>query len=715
MPMLYILFAVLVGQGVWQGQARSSEVAPAYYYFHRQPEKALSLYLKKAGAGDTAAAIEGSIILQELGRNREAVTLLEKAISKDPDSLDNEKLALVMAWAHLYSGAAGKAEEFLVKTGKTEDPRALLGLALSRMQARKYDEAAADFEKLSGNRSLSALAYYSLATIAEEKGDTSKAARLYEKALKEDSHFVEGRPRMGRIFESQGRIDDAWKQYSKTAMMDPSQKLAAEKAKSLLAMLTKKPEEILAVKKIKNFSGVKPISEREASPEIRIGIGTTAGGSPVYKDKIVFRVSGPFSVSDAKTGKEAVSGNTNEVWTIAVCGGTDNLCPPPPNPNTEGVGSAPDIKSAAASAPVKGAKLIGPGGNAVYVAPGALLIRAKDRGNATIILETVAYAPGMAWSGVADKELRGDLELVVAPDQKGLFAINRLPLEEYLYGVIAAEMPVHWPAEALKAQAVIVRTYALYLMRNLHPHSAHGYNLCDEQHCQVYAGVAVESAKARSAADLTRGKVLNYAGKAIHAVFSSNCGGHTQSGSGAGWTDLPYWGMVHDGESTAPIESPSGLASFLRTSPQVFCRTSKYTWAPEFRWTRLISAEDLIGRLNRREKIGKLKKILISRSESGRVASLRFIGTAGSVALNKEHEIRRLLGLAPLRSTLFGADVFYDKDFVKGLLVYGAGWGHGVGLCQSGAAGRAEAGQTYDKILPAYYPGTVITDLMTLK
>lgn len=684
--MLYILFAALVGQGIWQGQARSSEASPAHYYFHGQPEKALSLYLKRAGAGDTAAAIEASVILQELGRNQEAVTLLERTISKDPDSPENEKLALSMAWSYLYSGEEGKAEELFSQAAKKDEPRVLLGLALARMQAKKYDAAAGDLEKLTANRSLSALAHYSLAVIAEEKGDAAKAARLYEKALKEDSHFVEGRPRMARIFESQGRIDDAWKQYSKTAMMDPSQKLAAEKAKSLLAQLTKKPEEILPVKKIKSFTGVKPISERESSPEIRIGIGTTAGGSPVYKDKIVFRVSGPFGITDLKTGKETVSGKANEVWTIAV-----------------------------ATVPVNGAKLVGPDGKAVYVAPGSLLIRAKDRGNATIILETVAYAPGMAWSGVADKELRGDLELVVAPDQKGLFAINRLPLEEYLYGVIAAEMPVHWPAEALKAQAVIARTYAVYLKKNLHPHSGHGYDLCDEQHCQVYSGVAVESPKTRSAADLTRGKVLNFAGKAIHAVFSSNCGGHTQSGSGAGWADLPYWEMVYDGETPAAIESPSGLASFFRTSPEVFCRTSKYTWAPEFRWTRLISAEDLVGRLNRKTMIGKLKKIMIFRSESGRVASLRFIGTGGEVKLTKEHEIRRLLGLAPLRSTLFGADVFYDKDFVKGLLVSGAGWGHGVGLCQSGAAGRAEAGQAYDKILPAYYPGTVVSDLRDLK
>lgn len=696
MPMLLIIFAAMVGNGVWQGQTRNSDAPPEHHYFHRQPEKALVLYLKRAETGDSAAAIEASVILQELGRNPEALSLLEQTSLKNQVS-DNERLALALAWAYLSAGEAAKAENLFAKTGKKDDSRALLGLALSKMQGEKYEGAAADFEKLTADRSLSSLAYYSLATIAEEKGDAARAAKLYEKALKEDSHFVEGRPRLAQIFERQGRIDDAWKQYSKTAMMDPSQKLAAEKAKSLLAMLTRKPEEILEVKKIKAFAGISPVDDRASSPAIRIGIGTTAGGAPAYKSKLSFRVSGSFSIADIRSGKEIVSGKAGEAWTIAVCGGTGDPCPP-----AKSSGPAP-----------AGAALLGPDGRAVYVPPGAVLLKPAESGKATIILETVPYAPGMAWSGVADKELRGDLELVVAP--KGLFAINRLPLEEYLYGVIAAEMPVHWPAEALKAQAVIARTYALHLKKNLRPHSSHGYDLCDEQHCQVYSGVSVESAKTRAAADLTRGQVLNYAKKAIHAVFSSNCGGHTQSGAGAGWSDLPYWGMVYDGENGADLESPSGLAAFLRTSPPVHCRASKYTWAPESRWTRLIPAKDLIARLDRKAKIGRLKKMVVARSESGRVASLTFIGTGGELKLVKEHEIRRLLGLAPLRSTLFGADVFYEEGFVKGLLLSGAGWGHGVGLCQSGAAGRAEAGQTYDKILSAYYPGTSLCDLADLK
>jgi len=684
--MLYFIFAAMVATGA-QEQAWGVENTPAQYYFQGRPEKALSLYLTAASAGDSSAAINASIIMQEQGRNGEALALLEKTLSAAPAGSDKSELNSALAWAHLNSGNTGKAGELFEQAARNKEAgsRVLLGLALSRMQGEKYDEAEETFKNLTGDRSLSALAYYCRGLIAKEKGDASKAAGYYEKALKEDSHFVEGRPKLAQIFEKQGRIDEAWKQYSKIAAMDASHKLASEKKQSLLAMLTKKPEEILEVKKIREFTSVSPAPSREKSPEIRIAIGTTAGGKPVYKERLDFRVSGPFALVDPRSGKDLGTGKPGEPCTVTVATGTAG-----------------------------GRGLLYVGG-VPYTFPGSVLVRPMDRGNSTIILETVSYAQGMAWSGVADKQLRGDIEIIFDPARKGLFVINRLPLEEYLYGVIAAEMPVHWPPEALKAQAVIARTYALRLKNNLHPHSALGYHLCDEQHCQVYSGVAVESAKTRTAADLTRGIVLAYAGKPIHAVFSSNCGGHSQSGAGAGWADLPYWRMVYDGAASDGVKSPGALAAFLKRSPEVYCKTSKYTWAPEFRWTRLISAEDLVSRLKRKAVIGKLKKVIFTRSESGRIASARFIGTADQLKLTKEHEIRRFMGLAPLRSTMFTADVFYDKGFVKGLLVYGGGWGHGVGLCQSGAAGRAEAGLTYEKILPEYYPGATLTGLRDLK
>ena len=650
-----------------------------------QPEKALAYYLKYASTDDSASIVDSAIILQELGRISEAVSLLEKSFAKRPDV---PTVALALGWAYLCSGSPDRAIKTFAKAASPEDAdtRATLGVALAQMELKKYSEASSRFQKLAKNRSLSALAHYFLGKISEEAGAPGKAADLYAKALKEDSHFVEARAPLARIFEAQKRVDDAWIQYTKIAMMDSSQKLAAEKKETLLAKLVKKPEEILKTKKIKEFTRILPAPYRDESPEVRIGIGSSPGGNPVYKSRLSFRVSGPFALVDLKNGKEVAAGKANESWTV-----------------TAGTG------------PLSGQAVIRSTGS-TYNFSGAVLIKPRERGRTTIILESVPYAPGMAWSGVADKELRGDLEIALNPSQKGLSVVNRLPLEEYLYGVIAAEMPTHWPAEALKTQAVIARTYALHIKKHLHPHAAQGYDLCDEQHCQVYSGVAVESDRTRSASDRTRGQALAHEGKAIHAVFSSNCGGHTQSGSGAGWADLPYWRAVYDGNGQQPeIQRPGALAGFLQHSPEVYCKTSKYTWAPEFRWTRYIPAEDIIARLARKAAVGKLEQIALIRSASGRVATVKFVGTANTVTITKEHEIRRIFGIAPLRSNLFTADVFYAGGFVKSLLLSGGGWGHSVGLCQSGAAGRAEAGMTYDQILPAYYPGAVLKELKDVR
>jgi tetratricopeptide (TPR) repeat protein len=402
--MFYILFAAMAGDWGCPGQALAAEASPAQYYFRGQPEKALPIYLKSAASGDPAAAMDASVIMQELGRNGEAITLLEKTLAANPGGPDSPGLNAALAWAYLYSGNTDRSGELFSKAANADAPgsRVLLGLALSRMQGKKYDEADEVFEKLTADRPLSALANYCRGLIAEEKGDVGKASGYYAKALKEDSHFVEGRPRLAQLYEKQNRIDEAWKQYSKIAAMDASHKLAAEKKQSLLALLTQKPEEILQVKKIREFTRVSPAPFREESPEIRVAIGTTAGGKPVYKERLDFRVSGPFAVVDLKSGKELVLGRPGESCAVAVATGA-----------------------------AAGGGMISVGGVS-YPFPASVLIRPANRGNSTIILETVSYAQGMAWSGIADKELRGDIEIIFDAAKRGLFVINRLPLEEYL-------------------------------------------------------------------------------------------------------------------------------------------------------------------------------------------------------------------------------------------------------------------------------------------
>ncbi|MBV9080343.1 MAG: SpoIID/LytB domain-containing protein [Elusimicrobia bacterium] len=311
---------------------------------------------------------------------------------------------------------------------------------------------------------------------------------------------------------------------------------------------------------------------------------------------------------------------------------------------------------------------------------------------------------------MSDREVRGDVEIAADHKGKTLVIVNVLSVEEYLYGVLAAEMPVQWPLEALKAQAVMARDVGLYRSREMKIHKRWGYDVCDEQHCQVYNGVGVESEKVRTAVDATRGRVLLYNGNLCHTVFSSNCGGMTQSGPEAGWTDVPYWKSVSDARTEVKTpKSPWEWKRWVQQAPDVYCKGSQYVWRPEYRWMRVVPAETIAAKLARKKKLGRVKQIyVVKRARSGSVQRVRVVGTKGEIILSKEEQIRHYLGLGSLRSNLFFVQTVVRDNKAERFIFWGGGWGHGVGFCQSGAAGRAEDGASYQEILQAYFPGTVL-------
>ena len=140
----------------------------------------------------------------------------------------------------------------------------------------------------------------------------------------------------------------------------------------------------------------------------------------------------------------------------------------------------------------------------------------------TIIVKQLMSGAGMTWSSLDDKEYRGKLQVLHNTRLNTLVPINVVTMDEYLQGVISSEMPTKFPMDALRAQAVLARTYAL---KHLGKHKAYGYDLCDTQNCQVYGGVSAESERANAAVESTTGETLSYGGKPIEGVFSANCGG----------------------------------------------------------------------------------------------------------------------------------------------------------------------------------------------
>ncbi len=284
---------------------------------------------------------------------------------------------------------------------------------------------------------------------------------------------------------------------------------------------------------------------------------------------------------------------------------------------------------------------------------------------------------GLVWIG--DRWYRG--KVYVVPTGSGLTAVNYVDLEEYLYSVLGGEMPTNWPLEALKAQAVAARSYALY-QRQTGANTV--FDVGDTTRWQVYGGVQEETNTTVAAVQGTRGQVLTYNGQIINAVFHSSSGGHTENVEDVWLSALPYLRAVPDYDQAAPV----------------------------FQWTVTFSADQM------RQKITGVGNIISFAAERstprGRLKSVRVVGDAGERVLTGD-EMRQALNL---RSTLFTIQPQSDRvasaqgiPTPGGFQVIGRGFGHGIGMSQYGAYGMASQGRNYRDIVLHYYQGAILSQI----
>ena len=303
---------------------------------------------------------------------------------------------------------------------------------------------------------------------------------------------------------------------------------------------------------------------------------------------------------------------------------------------------------------------------------------------------------------------RGSLEFVKLPTRWGMTIVNELPLEQYLYGVVGKEMSPGWATEALKAQAVAARTYA---MSHRGYFRSRGFDMTDDTYSQTYGGVAAESPSVTQAVDATRGEIITYNGKAIDALYSTTAGGWTEHSENV-WGDVsPYLRGVSD---------PSDKM-------------------PGYRWQVSTTLEAMAQRLEDASKgVGKIYAVIITplakrpmnvadRGISGRVKSMTFVGSQGRRVVTG-NAFQQIYGL---RSTLFdfyqgtvpaNIDAYKPNrgntlTFKAGVpvVIAGYGWGHGLGMSQWGAYQMAEENKGkanfYRTILMHYYSNTRIEKL----
>lgn len=328
-----------------------------------------------------------------------------------------------------------------------------------------------------------------------------------------------------------------------------------------------------------------------------------------------------------------------------------------------------------------------------------------------LTLEQVPFGVGWWWESREDRIYEGTLDLSINADKK-LMAVLELPVEEYLRGVVPSEIGPTAPEEALKAQAVAARSETMTALSE-RTYEGPGYDICADVDCQVFSGTNKRNGATDAAIKATRGIIMTYDGKPIPAYYASNCGGYSEDVANV-WPGrdrgIPCWSARFDGpgEPPADLTQEANIQEWVTTEPDVYCNPNIYTDLPDwtrknFRWTVETSAEDLTKLVAEKKDIGRVLRIEpISRGPSGRMIEVRFVGENGEYTVGPELAIRQMWK-PPLKSAAFVVETEGPEGRPETFRMIGGGYGHGVGMCQTGAMARAHEGQDFRQILLHYY------------
>ena len=373
-------------------------------------------------------------------------------------------------------------------------------------------------------------------------------------------------------------------------------------------------------------------------------------------------------------------------------------------------------------------------------------------------LQDVTIGINFHWERKEVQRFKGELKIIVEDDR--LTAINIIPIEDYLTSVISSEMSATASLELLKAHAVISRSWLLNKLKVangklkviMHPdntanfelstlpsqlikwydHEAHkNFDVCADDHCQRYQGITRTSTpQAIEAVFATRGEVLMYEEEICDARFSKCCGGAFEEFQNC-WENVKHPYIIGQRDSKTATRLPdltkeAEADKWIRTSPAAFCNTHNKQVLSQvlnnydqettdfYRWRVCYSQQELSELIHKRSGIefGKIIDLIpVERGTSGRLVRLKIVGTLRTLIIGKELEIRRTLSSSHLYSSAFVVDKEYkedEKEIPSRFILTGSGWGHGVGLCQIGAAVMGEQGYKYKEILSHYYPGSAI-------
>ena len=362
-------------------------------------------------------------------------------------------------------------------------------------------------------------------------------------------------------------------------------------------------------------------------------------------------------------------------------------------------------------------------------------------------LKNVVIGINFHWERKENQQFKGGLKLIV--ENEKLTAVNQIGVESYLTSVISSEMSATSSPELLKAHAVISRSWLLAqieknkaleattryqsifqtedeLIRWYDREDHTLFDVCADDHCQRYQGIIRQNAAVAAAINATRGILLEYNGKICDARFSKSCGGVTEVFENC-WEPVhhDYLPALRDTPEENDFEDLTDEATaekWIRTDPPAFCNTHNKEVLSQvlndydqettdfYRWKVTYNQQELSELITKRSGIdfGDIIDLVpIERGTSGRLIRLKIVGTKRTITIGKELEIRKTLSTSHLYSSAFLIDKEMGTDGIPhSFTLIGAGWGHGVGLCQIGAAVMSAEGYTYDQILLHYFKGS---------
>jgi len=641
-------------------------------------------YLAGLGVAGPRPEANEALAQRDAGKPEAAMPLWIKATLADGDGLSwNQR-----AWAALALGRVREAKESFAKaidrsSTTATQAEADLGLGLAALIDDK-PKAALEPLKRAGVAGPYAVAASSLLTAeaAVALRDPSATLSYLRQALDVDPYNREALRALVRFLDRAGDNRGAWLAARRELWFDPDDEEARKVLRRNARYIVGDPDEASGVRRVARpllDAGADDPPLPRSTRAIRVGLFGAPDGKPATMTRCYLMMNAPFKVTAAAYGALRDNGNAFDQWSVEFRADTNVV----------------EVRDSA--------------GNLLFVSKQPFtFVPQGPRGSVLVKSARVADVVGV---DLGDREMRGAVEVV--PNPWGFRLVAETPLELYLYGVVSLALPAGSPPEALKAQAVVSRTAALWAAGHRAP-TLERYDVLDDRSVQPTIGVGGEMREAGEAVRATESLVLAENGLVSRAPQHEDSGGRTEDGRATGEPGLESFVSVDDGPSLLPEwRTPLDLERFTHEPPPegLYSEAAPQRAAATARWVRVLDAKDLRARVDAVKRIGRLRGLrVLGRTDAGRVKALEAVGADGSVTFTGFAEIRRFLSPGSLRSTLFTLQPLYDGKNVSRVIVWGAGTGEGVGFSRAGALGQAALGKPWREILKRYFPRQEIKD-----